>query len=84
MSSQVNKARNEWIEYLINFTEVWGKVVEVKEGKEAEHYCARIVNIIRKLKKLDPQWRLENFASERDLIPVQYNSKNSNRTFQGA
>jgi len=84
MSSQVNKARNEWIEYLINFTEVWGKIVEVKEGKEAEHYCARIVNIIRKLKKLDPQWRLENFASERDLIPVQYNSKNSNRTFQGA
>ena len=84
MSSQVNKARNEWIEYLINFTEVWGKIVEVKEGKEAEHYCARIVNIIRKLKKLDPQWRLENSTSERDLVPVQYNSRNKNHTLQGA
>ncbi len=84
MSFQVNEARNEWIEYLINFTEVWGKIIEVKKGKEAELYCARIINLIRKLKKLDPQWRLENSASERDLIPVQYNSKNSNHTLQGA
>ncbi len=84
MSSQVNEARNEWIEYLINFTEVWGKIVEVKKGKEAEHYCARIVNIIKKLKKLDPQWRLENSTNERNLILVQYNSRNSNHMLQGA
>ncbi len=84
MSSQVDKARNEWIEYLINFTEVWGKIIEAKKGKEAGHYCARIINIIQKLKKLDQQWQLENSAAERDLIPVQYNSKNSNYTLQGA
>ncbi len=84
MSSQVNKARNEWIEYLINLTEVWGKIVEAKKGKEAKLYCARIINIIQKLKKLDPQWRLKNSAPERDLIPVQYNSKNKNHTLQGA
>ncbi len=84
MSSQVNKARNGWIEYLINFTEVWGKIVETKKGKEAELYCVRIINIIQKLKKLDPQWKLKNSASERDLVPVQYNSKNKNHTLQGA
>ena len=84
MSSQVNKARNEWIEYLINFTEVWGKIIEAKKGKEAEHYCARIINIIQKLKKLDPQWRLKNSVSERNLIPIQYNSQSSNHTLQGA
>ncbi len=42
MSFQVNEARNKWIEYLINFTEVWGKIIEAKKGKEAEHYCAKI------------------------------------------
>ena len=84
MSSQVNKARDQWIRYLINFTEVWGKIIEAKKGKEAEHYCARTANIIQKLKKLDQQWHLENPVSERNLIPVQYNSKNSNHTLQGA
>ena len=84
MSSQVNKARDQWIRYLINFTEAWGKIIEAKKGKEAEHYCAKIASIIQKLKKLDQQWHFENFASERNLIQVQYNSKNSNHTFQGA
>jgi hypothetical protein len=84
MSSQVNKARNEWIEYLINFTEVWGKIIKVKKGKEAELYCVRIINIIQKLKKLDSQWRLNNSVPERNLIPVQYNSQSSNHTLQGA
>ncbi len=84
MSFQVNEARNKWIEYLINFTKVWGKIIEAKKGKEAEHYCARIASIIQKLKKLDQQWHLENSVSERNLIPVQYNSKNSNHTLQGA
>ena len=84
MSSQVNKARNEWIEYLINFTEVWGKIIEAKKGKEAEHYCARIINIIRKLKKLDQQWYSENSVPEGNLIPIQYNSQSSNHTLQGA
>jgi len=81
MSFQVNEARDQWIRDLINSTIAW---VEAKRDKEAKHHCAKIINIIQKLKKLDPQWRLENFASKRDLIPVQYNSKNSNRTFQGA
>jgi hypothetical protein len=84
MSSQVNKARNEWVEYLINFIEVWGKIIEVKKGKEAELYCVRIINIIRKLKKLDSQWRLNNSVPERNLIPVQYNSQSSSHTLQGA
>ncbi len=84
MSFQVNETRNEWIEYLVNFTEVWGKIIETKKGKEARYYCARISNIIQKLKKLDQQWHLENSVSERNLIPVQYNSKNSNHTLQGA
>jgi hypothetical protein len=38
MSFQVNETRNEWIEYLVNFTEVWGKIIETKKGKEAEYY----------------------------------------------
>ncbi len=84
MSFQVNEAKNEWIEYLVNFTEVWGKIIETTKGKEAEYYCARIVNIIQKLKKLDQQWYVENSVSERKLIPVQYNSRNSNHTLQGA
>ena len=84
MSFQVNEARNEWIEYLVNFTEAWGKIIETKKDKEAEYYCARIANIIQKLKKLDQQQHLENSVSERNLIPVQYNSKNSNHTLQGA
>ena len=84
MSSQVNKARDQWIRYLINSTEAWGKIIEAKKGKEAEHYCARTANIIQKLKKLDQQWHLGNSVSKRNLIPVQYNSKNSNHTFQGA
>ncbi len=84
MSSQANEARNQWIKYLINFTEVWGKIIEVKKGKEAEHYCARVANIIQNLKKLDQQWHTGNSVSERNLVPVQYNSKNSNHTLQGA
>ena len=84
MSPQVNEARDQWINYLINFTKVWGKIIEDKQGKEAEHYCARIANIIQKLKKLDQQWHLENSVTERNLIPVQYNNKNSNYTLQGA
>ena len=82
MSFQVNEARDQWIRYLINSTKVWGKIIEAKKGKEAEHYCARIVNIIQKLKKLDQQWHLKNSVSERNLI--QYNSQSSNHTLQGA
>ena len=84
MSFQVNEARNEWIEYLVNFTEVWGKIIETKKGKEARYHCARISNIIQKLKKLDQQWYLENSVPERNLIPIQYNSQSSNHTLQGA
>ena len=84
MSSQVNETRDQWINYLINFTKVWGKIIEAKQGKEAEHYCARIVNIIQKLKKLDQQWYLKNSVAERNLIPVPYNSGNNNHTLQGA
>jgi hypothetical protein len=84
MSSQVNEIRSQWIKYLINITEVWEKVIEAKKGKEAEHYCTRIANIIQNLKKINQQWHLENSVSERNLIPVQYNNKNSNHTFQGA
>ena len=81
MSIQVNEARDQWIRYLINSTIAW---VEAKRDKEAKHRCAKIINIIQKLKKLDQQWHLENPVSERNLIPVQYNSKNSNHTLQGA
>jgi len=84
MSPQVNEARDQWINYLINFTKVWGKIIEDKQGKEAEHYCARIVNIIQKLKKLDQQWYLKNSVAERNLIPVQNNNKNNNHMLQGA
>ena len=84
MSFQVNEARDQWIRYLINSTEVWGKIIETKKGKEAEHYCARIVNIIQKLKKLDQQWHLKNSVSERNSIPIQYNNQSSNHTLQGA
>ena len=84
MSFQVNEAKNEWIEYLVNFTEVWRKIIETKKGKEAEYYCARIANIIQKLKKLDQQWHLKNSVSVRNLIPIQYNSQSSNHTLQGA
>ena len=41
MSFQVNETRNEWIEYLVNFTEVWGKIIETKKGKEAEYYLCQ-------------------------------------------
>ena len=84
MSSQVNKARDQWIRYLINFTEAWGKIIEAKKGKEAEHYYARIVNIIQKLRKLDQQWYLENSVPERNLIPIQHSSQGSYHTLQGA
>ena len=84
MSIQVNEARDQWIRYLVNSTEVWGKIIEAKEGKEAEHYCARITNIIQKLKKLDQQWYLGNSVLERNLIPIQYNSQSSYHTLQGA
>jgi hypothetical protein len=84
MSSQVNEARDQWIRYLINSTEVWGKIIEAKADKEAEHHCVRIINIIQKLKKLDQQWYLENSVPERNLIPIQYNSQSSNHTLQGA
>ena len=73
MSFQVNEARDQWIRYLINFTEARGKIIEAKKGKEAEHYCARIVNIKQKLKKLDQQWHLKNSGPERNSIPIQYN-----------
>ena len=81
MSFQVNEARDQWIRYLINSTIAW---VEAKRDKEAKHHCAKIINIIQKLKKLDQQWHLENSVPERNLIPVQYNSQNSNHTLQGA
>lgn len=84
MSSQVNEARKEWIKYLINFTEVWGKIIEAKKGKEAEQLSVRIYNIIQKLKKIDQQWYLENRVPKRNSIPVQYNSQSSNYTLQGA
>ena len=84
MSFQVNETRNEWIEYLVDFTEAWGKIIETKKGKEAEHYCARIANIIQKLKKLDQQWYLRNSVPERNLIPIQHNSQSSYHTIQGA
>ncbi len=64
MSSQVNEARDQWIRYLINSTEVWKKIIEAKAGKEAEHHCVRIINIIQKLKKLDQRWHLENSVPE--------------------
>ena len=84
MSFQVNEARDQWIRYLINFTEIWEKIIEAKKGKEAEHYRNKIANLIQKLKKLDQQWHLESPIPERNLIPVQYNSKNSNHMLQGA
>ena len=81
MSFQVNEARDQWIRYLINFTEVLGKIIE---GKEAEQHCAKIINIIQKLKKLDQQWYLGNSVPERNLIPIQHNSQSSYHTLQGA
>ena len=84
MSFQVNEARDQWIRYLINFTEVWGKIIEARKGKEAEHYCARIVNIIQELRKLDQQWYLESSVPERNLIPIQHSSQSSYHTLQGA
>ena len=81
MSIQVNEARDQWIRYLINSTIAW---VEAKRDKEAKHRCAKIINIIQKLKKLDQQWYLENRVPERNLIPIQYNSQSNNHTFQGA
>ncbi len=84
MSFQVNEARDQWIRYLINFTEVWGKIIEAKKGKEAEHYCIKIVKIIQKLKKLDQQWHLKNSVSERNLIPIRHNNLSNNYTLQGA
>ncbi len=84
MSFQVNEARDQWIRYLINLTEVWGKIIEAKKGKEAEQHCTRIIKIIQKLKKLDQQWYLENRVPERNLIPIQYNSQSNNHTLQGA
>jgi len=84
MSFQVNEARDQWIRYLINFTEVGEKIIEARKSKEAEHYCTRIVNIIQELRKLDQQWYLENSVPERNLIPIQYNSQSSDHTLQGA
>ena len=81
MSIQVNEARDQWIRYLINSNIAW---VEAKRDKEAKHRCAKIINIIQKLKKLDQQWHLKNSVSERNLIPIQYNSQSSNHTLQGA
>ena len=79
MSIQVNEARDQWIRYLINFTEVWGKIIETIRSKEAEHYCARIVNIIQELRKLDQQWYLDNSVPE-----IQHSRQSSYRTLQGA
>ena len=84
MSFQVNEARDQWIRYLINSTKVWGKIIEAKKDKEAEHHCAKIINIIQKLKKLDQQWYLGNSAPERNLIPIQHNGQSSYHTLQGA
>ena len=81
MSIQLNEARDQWIRYLINSTIAW---VEAKRDKEAKHHWAKNINVIQKLKKLDQQWHLENSTPERNLIPVQYNSKNNNHTLQGA
>ncbi len=84
MSSQVNETRSQWIKYLIDFTKVWGEIIEAEKGKEAEHHCTRIANIIQNLKKLDQQWHPRNSVSERNSISVRYNNKNSRHTFQGA
>ena len=84
MSFQVNEARDQWIRYLINCIEVWGKIIEAKKDKEAEHHCAKIINIIQKLKKLDQQWYLGNSVPERNLIPIQHNGQSSYHTLQGA
>jgi len=32
MSFQVNEAKNEWIGYLVNFTEVWERSLKLKKG----------------------------------------------------
>jgi LPS sulfotransferase NodH len=84
MSPQVNEARSQWIKHLINFTRVWEEVAEAKKGKEAEYYFTRIVNIVQKLKKLDPQWQSKDSVSERNLIPIQNYNKNNCHTLQGA
>jgi hypothetical protein len=81
MSIQVNEARDQWIRDLINSTIAW---VEAKRDKEAKHHCAKIINIIQKLKKLDQQWYLGNSVPERNLIPIQHNSQSSYHTLQGA
>jgi hypothetical protein len=84
MSPQVNETRSQWFKYLINFTTVWGEIAKAKKGKEADYYCARIANIVQKLRKLDQQWQLKDSASEGNLIPIQYYNENSCHTFQGA
>ena len=84
MSFQVNEARDQWIRYLINSTKVWGKIIEAKKDKEAKHCCAKIINIIQKLKKLDQQWYLGNSVPERNLNPIQHNGQSSYHTLQGA
>ena len=81
MSIQVNEARDQWIRHIINSTIAW---VEAKRDKEAKHRCAKIINIIQKLKKIDQQWYLGNSAPERNLIPIQHNSQSSYHTLQGA
>ena len=81
MSFQVNEARDQWIRYLISSTIAW---VEAKRDKEAKHRCAKIINIIQKLKKLDQQWYLGNSVPERNLIPIQHNGQSSYHTPQGA
>jgi hypothetical protein len=81
MSIQLNEARDQWIRYLINSTIAW---VEAKRDKEAKHRCAKIINIIQKLKKLDQQWHLGNSVPERNLIPIQHNGQSSYHTLQGA
>ena len=81
MSIQLNEARDQWIRYLINSTIAW---VEAKRDKEAKHRCAKIINIIQKLKKLDQQWYLGNSVPERNLIPIQRNGQSSYHTLQGA
>ena len=81
MSIQLNEARDQWIRYLIKSTIAW---VEAKRDKEAKHRCAKIINIIQKLKKLDQQWYLGNSVPERNLIPIQHNGQSSYHTLQGA
>ena len=81
MSNQLNEARDQWIRYLINSTIAWA---EAKRDKEAKHRCAKIINIIQKLKKLDQQWYLGNSVPERNLIPIQHNGQSSYHTLQGA